>query len=168
VNARSKRWLTLLLAVATALFLVYSSPAALRDAWERGGIYLFSQECLDDLPRRLTGPGKLRFVVQPSVAILLGIAAGRRDARAGHPPYLYALVLGKLPRAELLRSAARDIVHVVLLGILLDAIAQRIMFGVVHPVVALLVGPVLITLPYAAARALANRVFSARNPPRGS
>jgi hypothetical protein len=42
------------------------------------------------------------------------------------------------------------------------------MFGVVHPVVALLVGPVLITLPYAAARALANRVFSARNPPRGS
>jgi hypothetical protein len=35
----------------------------LRDAWDRSGIYLSSWEFLEDLPRRLTGPGRFRFVL---------------------------------------------------------------------------------------------------------
>jgi hypothetical protein len=158
VSPRTKRRLTLALAVLLALVLLLSMPSALRDAYDRGGIYMFSQEFLDDVPRRLTGPGRMRFVVQPTVAILLGIAAGRRDSRAGRAPFLLALVLGKGPRKELLRSAAADIANIVLLGVLLDALSQRIILGMVHPGVALIVGPVLVSGPYMAARALANRV----------
>jgi hypothetical protein len=37
---------------------------------------------------RLSGPGAFRFVLQPLVAVLLGIRDGRADAKAGRPPYL--------------------------------------------------------------------------------
>src|SRR4029453_17212363 len=40
------------------------------------GIYLFSMAFLEDIPRRLTGPGGFRFILQPSVAIFLGIRSG--------------------------------------------------------------------------------------------
>jgi hypothetical protein len=157
VSPRASRRLTLLLAALTALVLALSLPRALRDAYERGGIYMFTQEFLDDIPRRLAGPGRMRFVLQPLGAILLGILAGRRDSRAGRTPFLLALVLGKQPRRELLRSAASDIVNLVLMGVLLDALSQRLILGMVHPGVALIVGPVLVSGPYAVARALANR-----------
>jgi hypothetical protein len=165
VSPRAKRQVTLALAALTLLVLFVSIPPALRDAYQRGGIRLFCQELLDDIPRRLAGPGRMRFVVLPAVAILFGIAAGRRDAKAGSPPYLLALAFGKIAHGELLRSSAWDVLNLVLLGVLLDAVAQRIILGEVHPVVALLAGPVLVTLPYATARALAKHLSSARNRP---
>ena len=69
-----KRRLTWTLVVVTAVVLAMSIPGSLRDAWERGGIYLFSREFLPDLARRLTGPGRFRFVMQPAIATALGIA----------------------------------------------------------------------------------------------
>jgi hypothetical protein len=161
VSPRAKGWLTLALAVLTVLVLALSMPGMLRDAYARGGIYLFSQEFLDDIPRRLTGPGRMRFVLQPTVATLLGIVAGRRDSRSGLPPYLLALALGKGRRGELVRSGARDIANLVLIGVLLDALSQKLILGIVHPGVALLVGPVLVSGPYVVTRALANRVTTA-------
>ena len=82
------RLLTLVLAGLTVLVLALSLPGAARDAFERGGIYLFSREFIEDIPKRLTGPGRFRFILQPVVAILLGIGAGRADRRTGRPPYL--------------------------------------------------------------------------------
>jgi hypothetical protein len=161
VSPRARRRLTLALAVLTALVMALSIPGSLRDAWAHGGLYVFTQEFLDDIPRRLAGPGRMRFVLQPSAAILLGILAGRRDSRAGRTPFLLALVLGGQPRGELLRSAASDIVNLVLMGVLLDALSQRIILGMVHPGVALIVGPALVSGPYVLARALANRATTA-------
>ena len=40
-----------------------------------------------DLPKRLFGLGRSRFLLQPAMAVALGIAAGRADARAGRAPY---------------------------------------------------------------------------------
>jgi hypothetical protein len=157
-----QRRLTLVLAVLTVLALALSVPGSLRGAWERGGFYLFSHEFLEDLPRRLTGPGRFRFLLQPAVAIALGIAAGRSDGRARRPPYLLALALGREARGELLRSAYRSIAHLVLAGVLLDSVCQWLILGSSYPGAALVVGPVLIALPYAVARALANRVTTAR------
>jgi hypothetical protein len=70
------RRLTVLLACLTLAVLVLSLPGSLRDAFDRGGIYLFSMAFLEDIPRRLTGPGRFRFILQPSVAIFLGIRSG--------------------------------------------------------------------------------------------
>lgn len=154
----SSRRFTWVLAGCTLVVLVVATPGALRDAWARGGIYLFSWEFLEDLPRRLTGPGRLRFVFQPLAAILLGVRAGRGDARAGLPPYILAVIAHGQHRRQMLAEAARGLVNIVLVGILLDAISQWLILGVAHPGAALVVGPVLIALPYAAARALSNRV----------
>jgi hypothetical protein len=152
------RWFTWVLAGCTLAVLIAAAPGALRDAWERGGIYLFSWEFFADLPRRLTGPGRFRFVFQPLVAILLGIRAGRGDASAGRPPFLLALVAHAQHRRQMLAETARALVNIVLVGILLDTVSQWLILGVAHPGAALVVGPVLITLPYAAARALTNRI----------
>jgi hypothetical protein len=148
---------TLVLAGLTALVLIVSVPAALREAYERGGFYLFSWAFLADIPKRLTGPGRFRFVMQPAVAILLGIRDGRKDARAGVPPYLLGLLTRGKHRRQLARSGFRSVVNLLLMGILLDSIFQWVLLGASYPGAALVVGPVLITTPYALARALANR-----------
>ena len=43
------------------------------------------------------------------------------------------------------------------MAILLDSIFQWVLFDVVQPLAALVIGPVLICAPYTLARALANR-----------
>ena len=148
---------TLVLAGLTALVLLVSVPGALRDAYDRGGFYLFSQAFLEDLPKRLTGPGRFRFVLQPLVATLLGIRSGVADARAGRPPYLLGLLTDSKQRGELVRDGLGTVANLVLMGILLDSVFQWLILGASYPGPAVIVGPVLITAPYAVARALSNR-----------
>jgi hypothetical protein len=143
---------------AAALVLVAAIPSAIREALESGRIYLFSPEFLADLPARLTGPGRLRFILQPTVAIILGLRGGLADARAGHPPYLMGLLFHPLHRREYVRTGLKAIRNIVAVGIVLDVVAQLLIFQQVHPGAALVVGPVLITAPYAFARAMTNRV----------
>jgi len=151
------------LAGCTLAVLVAAAPGALRDAWERGGIYLFSWEFLADLPRRLMGPGRFRFVFQPLVAILLGIRAGRGDARAGRPPYLLAIIAHAQHRRQMLAETVQGLSNIVLVGILLDAVSQWLILGVAHPGAAIVVGPVLIASPYALARGVSNRIARPRS-----
>jgi hypothetical protein len=89
----TSRRATVILAGLTLLVLALSLPGSLHDAFDRGGIYLFSRAFLEDIPKRLTGPGRFRFVLQPLIATLLGIRSGLADARAGRPPYLYGVLL---------------------------------------------------------------------------
>lgn len=156
---------TLVLASLTLLVLVLSLPGAWRDAFDQGGIYLFSRAFLDDLPKRLTGPGRFRFLLQPLVATILGIRSGVADARAGRPPYLLGLVTDRGHRRELARDGLATVANLLLMGVLLDAVFQWVILGVSHPGAALVVGPVLIAGPYAVARALANRVARVRSRP---
>jgi hypothetical protein len=157
-----RRRFTWVLAGCTLAVLAAAAPGALRDAWARGGLYLFSWEFFEDLPRRLTGPGRFRFVVQPLVATLLGVRAGRRDAAARLPPFLLAVIAHPQHRRQVLAETARELANIVLVGILLDAVAQWLILGVSHPGAAVVVGPVLIALPYSVSRALANRMASMR------
>lgn len=161
--ASGSRRTTWVLAACTLAVLVAAVPGALRDAQERGGIYLFSWAFFADLPRRLTGPGRLRFVFQPLVAILIGIRSGIGDARKGRPPFLLALLAHPGHRREMLAEVGPALANIVLFGILLDTISQWLILGVAHPFAALIVGPVLIGLPYAIARALANRAVRVAN-----
>jgi hypothetical protein len=160
-TTRSRRF-TWVLAACTLAVLVAAAPGALRDAWDRGGIYLFSWAFFEDLPRRLTGPGRFRFVFQPLVAMVLGLRAGHDDRRAGRPPYILAVLGHPQHRRQMLAETARSLANIVLFGILLDAISQWLILGVAHPGAALVVGPVLIALPYSVARALGNRLARLR------
>jgi hypothetical protein len=160
--AMKSRRVTLILASLTLLVLILSLPGSTRDAFARGGLYLFSREFFEDIPKRLTGPGRFRFVLQPAVAILLGIRDGLLDARTGRPAYLYSLLFYQSHRGEQLWSGFNTVVNLMLMGILLGSIAQWLILGASYPGAALVIGPVLITIPYVLARALVNRVMQLR------
>jgi hypothetical protein len=146
-----------LVKVAAVLILLSALPSAVRDTFETGRVYLFSRQFLDELPQRLAGPGRLRFVLQPLIAVVLGFRAGLGDARAGRPAYLWGLISGATDRKALLRSALADIGNLLAMGVVLDAVAQLLIYRQVHPGAALVVGPILIGAPYALARALTCR-----------
>lgn len=80
--------------------LLVSVPGSLRDALTVGGV--LSRAFLEDLPKRLTGPG--RFLLQPLMAIALGIRGGVADARASRAPYLMRLLTERERRDELARA----------------------------------------------------------------
>jgi hypothetical protein len=157
-----RRRATLIIAGLTLLVFVLSAPGALADAFDRGGLYLFSKAFFEDIPARLTGPGRFRFLLQPLIAIILGIRSGLADARSGRPPYLYGLFFHSTIRRELLKSGFETVINLLLMSILMDAVFQWIILGVSHPGAALVVGPVLILGPFALARALSNRLAAKR------
>ncbi len=154
----SDRRFTWLLLALTAIAVVVSLPGALRESLARGEIYLFSSRLFADLPARLAGPGRFRFLLQPLVSALLGVRDGRNDARGGRPPFLLALVARSGGRRELARSALATVANIFLMAILLDLVAQWLILGVAYPAAALIVGPLLVFVPYSLARAFANRL----------
>ncbi len=110
---------------------------------------------------RVTGPLSLRFVLQPAMAILLGIRDGRLDSRAGAPPFGWALVFMKGSRRAALRSALNAILVPIIVGSVMDAIAQYLIFHQVRPFWALVMGTLVMGLPYIAARGISNRIITA-------
>ena len=154
----TRNTISTIITVLAVTILVAAIPSAVRETFETGRVYLFSAQFLEELPQRLTGPGRFRFVLQPVMAIFLGWRSGLGDARAGRPAYLYGLVSGGANRAELLRSGWAAVRDVVALAIVLDAVSQLLIYKQVHPGAAVVVGPVLISVPYAVARAVTNRV----------
>jgi hypothetical protein len=151
-----------ILYVVVITLLLVALPAAILRILHTGDLYLFTERFFQDILSRLSGPGRLRFVIQPTVAILLGVRSGIKDARDGVPPFLWALAFHGERRRALLRSAFISIRDLVAVAILLDVISQFLIFHEVRPGAALLVGPVLITLPYVLARALTNRIVRRR------
>ncbi len=154
----TRRTFSTIITALAVLILLAALPSAVRDTFEKGRIYLFSRQFLDELPQRFTGPGRFRFVLQPVLALMLGLRGGLADARAGRPAYLYGLLMGGEDRKELLRSGLTAIRDLICMGIVLDAVAQLLIYRQVHPGAALVIGPVLICFPYAVSRALTNRV----------
>jgi hypothetical protein len=143
-------------------FLLAALPGAVRRLIQDRDFYLFTRQFFSDMWARLSGPGRLRFIVQPTVAILLGARDSAKDASAGAPPFLRVIVSRGNSCTESLKSAflsTRDLISV---AVLLDLISQYLIFHTVHPGAALLLGPVLIGVPYAFSRAWANRIWTGR------
>ncbi len=146
-----------ILTTLVVIVLVGAVPFAISEFIHTGELYILTHRFLEDIVARLHGPGRFRFVLQPLVAIAFGTRDGIKDARAGRPPFLRDLILHTAERPGLMRSAFASVRDLVAIAILLDVISQLIIFRMVHPGAALLIGPVLIAFPYASSRALANR-----------
>ena len=143
--------------VLAILVIAIALPFAIVDTFEQGRVYIFSRQFLEEMPQRFTGPGRLRFILQPVTAIVLGILGGLRDAKAGHPPYLFGLLFSSGHRREFFKSGVAAIRNLLALGIILEVVFQLILYQSVHPGAALIVGPILIGIPYAISRALTTR-----------
>jgi hypothetical protein len=61
-------------------------------------------------------------------------------------------------RRELLDSGLGAIGHLLAVGILLDVAAQLLIYKQIHPGAAIVIGPILVCLPYAVARDLTARI----------
>lgn len=147
------------IATALALFVIAAAiPFAIMDTIETGRVYLFSSQFLEELPQRFTGTGRMRFILQPMLAILLGIREGLVDARVGNPPYLFGLLFHTGRRRELMQSGVAAVSTLLAMGMILDVVFQFILYRAVHPGAALVVGPILICVPYSVSRALTNRL----------
>jgi hypothetical protein len=146
------------LTVAVIAVLLAALPSAIWRIIQTGNPYLFTHDFFVDLFARLSGPGRMRFVLQPTVAIILGARGGVKDARAGLPPFIRAVILHGDHRLRLLRNMFASIRDLVALAILADVVSQYLIFREIHPGAALLLGPVLITIPYALSRTLTNRI----------
>jgi hypothetical protein len=111
----------------------------------------------DTLGAMLGGPGRLRFLVQPLIAIALGIRDGRRDAAAGRPPYVFGMLFVQATRMEEVMTGLKTLGTPLVVAVLLDALLQYVILRSIRLWHALLAGTILIALPYAAARSLTNR-----------
>ena len=160
MSSISRRWI---LGGVVIAILVALTPRAILRILETGDLYLFTNQFFQDILARLSGPGRLRFVFQPVVAVILGVRSGMKDGSAGLPPFLWALLFHKQHRRELFRSTLASVRNLVAIAILLDLIAQFLIFHEVRPGAALVVGPVLIGVPYGVSRALSNRIWRRSN-----
>ena len=143
--------------------IVASVPGAIARLIATGDPYLFSKTFFADMLARLSGAGRFRFFVQPAVAIVIGIRHGLTDARNGTPPILRVLMSNASQRSALLQAAFAALRDLVAVAIVLDIVSQAMIFGRVHPLAAILLGPVLITVPYVFARTVA---YCLTRPPK--
>ena len=119
-------------------------------------------QILEHLVARLTGPMHFRLILQPLVAIALGIRDGLKDARAGRPPFVTDLIVRPEGRKRQLKRALQALVKPIVIAIILDAVAQYLMLGTIYPGAAVFVGVVVMAVPYSLARGLTNRIVSCR------
>jgi len=115
------------------------------------------------ISERFTGPGHLRFIIQPLIAVLLGIRDGRLDARAGVQPYPYRMLLEPEQRRAALRGGLQALAKPLVIAVVMDGIIQVYVLRQFSLVGALLVGGLLVGLPYALARSVTNRLAQRRS-----
>jgi hypothetical protein len=112
----------------------------------------------DAITSRLHGPLKFRFILQPLMAVIFAVRAGRADARAGRPPFLWSAFTNPEGRAALLKDGWKDISKVFVIAVVMDLVYQFIALRSIHPLRALLVAAVLCIVPYVILRGPVNRI----------
>ncbi len=123
------------------------------DFWVRIGSQLVA---------RVSGPMKFRLVLQPAMAAFFAIRSGLADARAGKPPYFWALLSDPGQRAGMIKDGWKSIGRVFILAVVLDVIYQIIVLRFVYPGEAIIVAFILAIAPYLILRGLVTRVARTR------
>ena len=112
----------------------------------------------ENLVARPTGPLSFRLMIQPTVATVLAIRSGLKDAREGRPAFLWAAVTKPAHRADLLRHGWKDVRTVFILAVALDAIYQLIVQRGVYVLELLIVPTALAIVPYCLLRGPVARI----------
>ena len=107
---------------------------------------------------RIGGPMTFRIIFQPSMAALLGVIAGFRDARENRPPYFWTLFTDSSQRVDLIRQGWKAIARVFVLAVIMDLIYQLIVLRWIYPLELLIVAAGLAIVPYLLIRGPVNRL----------
>src|SRR4051812_11099417 len=112
----------------------------------------------ENLLGRSAGPMSFRMIMQPTVATIIAIRAGLKDAREGRPAFLWAALSNPAYRPELLRQGWKDVGKVFIFAMVLDAIYQLIVHRGVYILELLITATVLAIVPYVLIRGPVNRI----------
>ncbi|TGS09670.1 hypothetical protein EN852_030015 [Mesorhizobium sp. M2E.F.Ca.ET.209.01.1.1] len=107
---------------------------------------------------RPTGSMNFRFIIQPTIATIIAVRAGIKDAREGRPAYLWAALTNPEYRLEMLHGGWKDMRMPFLVAATLDAIYQIITHQFIYPLELLLTATLLALVPYFVLRGPVNRV----------
>src|SRR5271169_4521657 len=107
---------------------------------------------------RLGGPMRFRFILQPSMAAIVAIHDGLKDARAGRSPYLWTILERPKDRVERLREGLNRTARIILLALVMDLIYQLLVLNTFYPNEALIVALLFAFVPYLIIRGVALRV----------
>jgi hypothetical protein len=108
----------------------------------------------NDFVARTTGPMWFRLIIQPAIAVAFGVRAGLRNARRDPSQSPPARTLDPEFRRVMFRQALRDVGKVLVVGVGLDAAFQLIALRAFYPLEALIVGFLLVALPYQIVRSV--------------
>ena len=152
-----------LVMLLTACALCAAIPFAISRLVATGDPYLFTERFFADIASRVTGPGRLRFIIQPVSAIILGLRDGRVDGKSGRLNFIHRLFHPRERDRRVLRELIRSIGTLLAVAVLIDLTFQVLFLRRVHPLAALIVGPVLIAVPYTLSRAITGRLLKAKH-----
>jgi hypothetical protein len=124
--------------------------------WERVGTQLLA---------RVSGPMKFRLVLQPCMAAFFAIRAGLADAKAGKPPYFWALLWDHGQRVDMIKDGWKSVGRVFLLAVVLDVIYQIIELRFVYVGEVFIVAFILAIIPYLILRGIVTRLARRKNAP---
>lgn len=113
---------------------------------------------IGNLGDRMTGPMKLRLVLQPLMAVTFAVISGLEDARAGRVPYFWSLFTDRAHRRDLLKDGWKSVGKIFILAIVLDVVYQFMVARFVYPGEAIFVAILLAIVPYLLVRGLVTRV----------
>lgn len=103
-----------------------------------------------DMIGRADGPMMFRFFLQPTMALLMALRDGVKDAKAGREPYWsYMRHHDPLHRKAAWRGAVTAVTRILLLGVAMDVIYQFRVFGDFrYPLETLVISVMLALIPY--------------------
>ena len=107
---------------------------------------------------RSNGPLSFRFILQPSVAAIVAIRDGFKDARAGRSPFFQTIIRQPRERIGRLREGLIATARIILLGIAMDVVYQLLVFKTFYPDEAVIIAFVLAFLPYVLVRGPVTRI----------
>ena len=102
----------------------------------------------EDLIGRWNGPFAFRLILQPSLAAILAVRGGLRDARTGRPAYGWAIITYSAHCRDLLREGWEDVARLFVLALLADVIYEIIVFHRIYPIQPLIVAVCVALPPY--------------------
>jgi hypothetical protein len=116
------------------------------------------QRMLEELIGRVNGPLAFRLIIQPSVAAIIAIRAGWKDARERRPAYGWAIVNDPVHRRQRLREGWKDVAKVFVAAVVIDSVYEIIVFHRIYLHQPLIVAATLAVVPYLLIRGPVNRV----------
>ena len=107
---------------------------------------------------RPRGALNLRFIIQPTLASIIALRAGLKDAKAGRPAYLWAVFTNSDYRKIFLHGGLKDLRIPILVGTTLDVIYQIIIHRWIYPLELTFTVMLLVLVPYLILRGPVNRI----------